>query len=97
MRVKTTGLRWRPHVGRLASLATVWLALGCGRADSKANKQHPLPPESAEVQPTAANIPVASSPQDLWFTDLEQAVREAGTKNKPLLVVSLLGDLKQRC
>jgi len=32
-----------------------------------------------------------------WREDLPSAVREAGIANRPILVVSIVGDLRKRC
>jgi hypothetical protein len=32
-----------------------------------------------------------------WREDLSQALREAGAENRPLLVLSIVGDLRKRC
>ena len=32
-----------------------------------------------------------------WQDDLRSAVREAGAAGRPLLVVSIVGDLRKRC
>ena len=51
---------------------------------------------AAESSAPAAD-PAAIPPSAEWRTDLTAALAEARRDNRPLLVVSILGDLKRRC
>ena len=49
--------------------------------------------------PLLAGLGCGEGPDDAlrWHDDLKAAIREAATTNRPLMVVSLVGDLRKRC
>ena len=50
----------------------------------------------ALLLPLAAGLGCAAD-SARWREDLPGAIREAGASGKPLLVVSIVGDLRKRC
>lgn len=46
--------------------------------------------DKPEVQPNSAK-------SSIWLTDLQVAIRKSAETEKPLLVVSILGDIGKRC
>jgi hypothetical protein len=108
MRLEHSGLRARPLTKDTAAcwLAIAMLALvGCnwqrGDRDARPSLQPTALESAAEPvakgSPTA--VPATESPAGTspWGTDLEAALADAKRLGRPVLVVSILGDLAKRC
>lgn len=89
MRLDRKGLRRRPTNSNVVAAFSVLLCItGTGLVSA----------QDAAAQ--SKNTPIEKSAKGLdasWQDDLKSALAESNRTGKPLLVISILGDLKRRC
>ncbi len=86
---------------RWIAIASLCLAFGCHwqRDESKVDQRPVVVTEkpAAEKPATEVPSPEKTASDTVWHTDLATAMSEAKRLDRPLLVVSILGDLRKRC
>ena len=107
MRLALPGLRARPFAAVRAGLALMLsaaiLAGGCNwQRDEVVEHAKPksevAQASSSEDKPSTDKLPTSPvAEESVWHTDLVAALAEARQRNRPLLVVSIIGDLTRRC
>jgi hypothetical protein len=90
--------RWRACVAVCLLIAAHSIGCNWQRDDRKSTQQKPVEETPAATDPIAEKPTSKNAERDTsWHTDLVLALAEAKRLERPLLVVSILGDLKRRC
>ena len=95
MRLAYADLRGRSFIA--ASFILLLLSLiASGCSEQAITAQPPVTSSRENTPESPAELQPAATP-DLWHTDLTEALAESRRLDRPLLVVSILGDLSSRC
>ena len=109
MRLKSPGLWMGPlflnarSIILLASVITLLSWMGCDDKDSESNvnpEAQPTSEQPARYQtPVKVSIDKVNNPSasSLWNTDLAHSLKIARKTGRPLLIVSVLGDIHKKC
>jgi hypothetical protein len=98
--VTAPGFRAKPlNLERWLTVLVICSFFGCDSPQDVdvAEKGHAADVQSPDVVESERHRGGEVDFQTAWRTDLKSALAEARQKGKPLLVVSILGDLKRRC